>query len=115
MHTAPSVHFHGFTPGPDLPQEIHERIKHLDRLSDRVTGINVTMALPHRHQRSGRIFHVHIRVGIPGGELVVDRENEKDDRHSDPLVAVHDAFSRMERQLNDWVNRQRETRRHGHA
>jgi ribosome-associated translation inhibitor RaiA len=75
----------------------------LERLHDRLTGLDVVVEIPHRHHRHGKAFHVRLKLGVPGTELVVSHETDVEGAHENPYVAVRDAFLAMRRQLADHV------------
>src|SRR5690606_24006772 len=49
------------------------------------------------------IYHVNIRLEVPGRNIVVDRESEVDYAHSDIKVAIRDSFRKITRQLEEYV------------
>jgi ribosomal subunit interface protein len=102
------ISFHGVDPSPALEARIREHAKKLEQFYDRITGCDVTVALPHQHHRHGKHWHVRVQVSVPGSELVVSRDPGRDEDHEDPYVAVRDAFMAVRRQLEDHVHRQRD-------
>ena len=53
------------------------------------------------------VTHVNIRLSVPGEDIVINREPEKNPDHRDLFIAVRDAFDAAERQLEDRVRRRR--------
>jgi cold shock CspA family protein len=45
------------------------------------------------------LWRVHIRLGLPGGEVVVTHESPRDHAHESAAVALRDAFRAAERQV----------------
>ncbi len=86
---------------------IREQADKLDMFYDRIMGCRVVVAAPHRRHHKGKLYHVRVDMSVPGGELVVNREPSKDGAHEDVYVAIRDAFVAAERQLKDYVRRQR--------
>ncbi len=86
-----------------LDERIREHAARLEEFYDRITSCHVVIEEPHRHHRSGNLFHVRIHVAVPGQELVVDWKPPDDHAREDLLVAVRDAFKAMRRQLEDYV------------
>jgi ribosomal subunit interface protein len=84
---------------------IRELAAKLERFYDRITSCHVVVQAPHRSQQKGKLFEVHIQMRVPGEEIVVNRERPHDHAHEDVYVAVRDAFSAMERRLEDFVRR----------
>ncbi|MGZ9148026.1 MAG: HPF/RaiA family ribosome-associated protein, partial [Candidatus Deferrimicrobiaceae bacterium] len=88
MQSAPRITFHGFSASPTLKALIERQIGDLERYHPRVTGCHVTVEVPHRRQRKGRVWHVKVAVAVPGNEIVVRREVEKGRRHEVPEAAI---------------------------
>jgi cold shock CspA family protein len=64
--------------------------------------------VPHRSQRKGVAYNVRIDLTVPGNEVVVKREPDKD-LH----VAIVNAFETAERQLKSHARKQRgDVKRH---
>lgn len=104
------ITFQGMEPSPAVEQDIRRRASKLDRFRDHVLGCHVTVTAPHRHHRKGKPYDVHIDISVPGGELVVSREPGDVNAHDDVYVAVRDAFHAAGRQLEEFVEKQRESR-----
>lgn len=113
-------------PFPELIEpEIHERALKLERYYNRIMSCRVLVERTHRHHLDGNRFHVRIDLGVPGGEIVVNRNSnlhgEKQDldkereRKQDEVqavrkhvhVAVREAFDAARRRLQDYARRQR--------
>jgi ribosomal subunit interface protein len=82
--------------------DIHKKVAKLDSFYDRIMSCRVVVEAPHRHHHQGVLYNVRIDMTVPGGELVVKREP-----HEDIYVAIRDAFDAVQRQLKDYVRRQR--------
>ena len=63
--------------------------------------------LPHRHHETGNLYHVRVDITVPGSEIVAARDQQDNPKHADVLVAIGDAFDRVERQLHEYGRRQR--------
>jgi ribosome-associated translation inhibitor RaiA len=112
MQSQLQISFEGVKVSPALEEAIRTEAEGLDRYFNGITGCNVTVSSPHRHQRTGRPYAIHIRVHVPGQDLVVTDTDNGDLDHSDPYLAVRDAFHTARRQLEDYVRRLREGVRH---
>jgi len=92
----------------DIPQseaieaKIREKASKLGRYSDRLTGCDVTVESPERRHHKGKLYNIHIRMHVPGEELVVSKEPNED-----PYVAIRDAFEAAKRRLNEYAARRR--------
>lgn len=114
------VTFRNMEPSEAIEAKIHERAARLERFAQHIMSCRVVIEAPHKHHHQGKIFHVRIDTKVPGDELVVSRDPGEHHSHEDVYVAIRDAFDAMQRQLEDFVRRQRgdtkvhETPPHGH-
>ena len=90
-----------------IESRVRERASKLDTVCDHIMGCRVVIEAPHRHHHKGKLYHVRIDLTVPQGELVVSREPKDNHAHEDVYVAIRDAFKAAERQLEDYVRRQR--------
>ncbi len=91
------------TPSSDaIRQLIEEQAEHLQQYFERMTTCHVVFKLPDGNHRSGGLYEVGIHIKMPGGQTVdVGRTPQADERYSDPMFAVTDAFRRARRRLGD--------------
>lgn len=82
--------------------EVTEKAEKLDIFYDRITRCRVVIESPKRHQHDGKLYSVHIYITVPGAELVIKREVDKD-----IYVALRDAFHDARRKLEEFVRKQR--------
>ena len=101
------ISFRNMDPSPAVETRIREKVAKLSRLYNRIIGCSVVVEAPHRHQHKGKLYRVHIDIGVPGKDLVVDRAKPLDQAHEDVYLAVRDAFKAAERQLEDHSRRMR--------
>ncbi len=85
-----------------LDAHIRDKVKKLDDFFDRIISCRVVVELPHKHHHQGKQFNVRIDIGVPGSEIVVNR-----DHHEDIYVALRDAFDVAKRQLEDYARKMR--------
>ena len=78
---------------PEMEERIRAKAAKLDRFYDRITGCRVVIESPHKHHNKGNVFHVRIEVSVPGDELIVNRDPEKNRKHEDLGIALRDAFA----------------------
>ena len=90
-----------------LETRIREKAKKLESFFEHIISCRVVVDMPHNHKHQGRAFNIRIDVGVPGREIVVNR-----DRHEDVYVALRDAFDATRRQLDDYVQRLRGDTKH---
>ena len=119
-----AVTFRGLAGSEALEADIREQAETLGRLYDRIQSCRVFLEVPHRHHHDGRRFNVRLELVVPGDSIVVSHEgapaidlddtaaalhkrDEADSVLQHPRVAVHEAFRRMQRRLQDYARRQR--------
>jgi ribosomal subunit interface protein len=107
MQTPVQIVFHEVAHSPALETLIHEKVAKLEALFPRLMRCHVSIEQPHRHKQRGKAFNVRIALHIPGGELVVNR-----DQHEDVYVALRDAFEALRRQIEEHVQKMRHAVKH---
>ncbi len=85
---------------------IRAKAAKLETFYDKIMGCRVLVEKPHRHHQHGVLHNVRIDMTVPGAELVVKRES-----HEDLQIAIRDAFDAARRQLQSYVNKQRQNRK----
>jgi ribosomal subunit interface protein len=80
-----------------LETHIRERAEKLDEFFDRIMSCRVVVEMPHKHHQQGKQFNVRIDIGVPGNEIVVNRDHSED-----VYIALRDAFDAAKRQLEDY-------------
>ena len=106
-----------------LEELVQEEAAKLERFFDRITSCRVVVERPQRAP-SGKLYHVRIDLGLPGGELVVTHTpslhgNQQDLKlqrtrteadsllvHKVPATAIQDAFREAKRRLQDYRRKQ---------
>ena len=88
--------------------DIEAKAEKLDKYYDRIMRCRVVLESPKRHQHEGKLYNVHIYLTVPGSELMVKRDLDKD-----LYVAIRDAFQAARRKLEDFASQQRlDVKRH---
>ncbi len=90
-----------------VENKIREKAEKLQRFYDRIMNCRVVVQAPHLHHHQGRLYSIRIDILVPNGELVVSRDHHDDHSHEDIYVALRDAFNAAERQLKNYVRKQR--------
>jgi ribosomal subunit interface protein len=83
-----------------LDARIREKVSKLEKICPRLTSCRVVVAAPHHHQQHRRQFTVRLNIMLPGGEVVVTRNN-----HEDVYVILRDAFVAARRELQKSMHR----------
>ena len=105
------ISFHGMPHSKDVQEAIAERAGKLQRFHEHIVSCRVVVELAARHQRHGNEYNVRIDVKVPGAELAVTHERDKDIQ-----AAVREAFDAARRRLEDHARMQRrEVKQHGAA
>lgn len=101
------ISFRNFPPSEAVTRRVRAKVEELERFHPRIMSCRVLIEARHRHHRKGRLYHVRIDLGVPGGEIVVSREHALAHEHEDVHVAIRDAFAAATRKLEDFVRRRR--------
>jgi cold shock CspA family protein/ribosome-associated translation inhibitor RaiA len=127
MTTLPvQISFHGLAHSEPIEADIRERIAWLEEYYPAIVGCRVAVEVPHRHRHDGRHFHVRVELTVPGSPPIVvshepsqhgplkDAEEPAHRKGSEVVAidryaraAVHDAFDRARRRLQDVAREQR--------
>ncbi|RFC36216.1 MAG: ribosomal subunit interface protein [Candidatus Nitrotoga sp. LAW] len=83
-----------------LETRIRDKAQKLEEFCKHIMSCRVVVEAPHKHHHQGKQFNVHIEIGVPGNEIVVNR-----DHHEDVYVALRDAFNAAKRQLEDYARK----------
>jgi cold shock CspA family protein/ribosome-associated translation inhibitor RaiA len=119
------ISFRNMKPSEAVEVRVREEVAKLETFYQGIMHCRVVVELPHRHHKSGDLYHVRIDMTVPGAELVVKREpslqaslrqvdTEKQSKsyeahaaHKDVFVVIRDAFKEARRQLQDYARRMR--------
>ncbi|HUX90780.1 MAG TPA: ribosome-associated translation inhibitor RaiA [Gallionellaceae bacterium] len=85
-----------------LEANIREKAQKLDEFFKHIMSCRVVVEMPHKHHNQGKQFNVRIDIGVPGNEIVVNRDHSED-----VYVALRDAFNAAKRQLEDYARKVR--------
>lgn len=111
MQNPLQITFHGIDHSEAVEQRIREKVAKLEQLYDRITSCRVVIEMHHKNtsnlHHKGEPFHIRLDLTLPGAELVVKHDPKESHINEDIFVALRDAFQAMERQLKDFLARQR--------
>ena len=108
MKTPLQITFRDIEHSDAIEAHIREKAEKLETFFEPIMSCRVVVEMPHQHKHQGKAFNVRIDIGVPGSEIVVNRDN-----HEDVYVALRDAFDVAKRQLDDYSRRlRRETKAH---
>lgn len=80
---------------------IQNRIEKLEKIFDRMVRCEVAVSCPHRHRQQDRLYHLQIRIVLPGDDIIVTRKPLRNEAHRDVYVAIRDSFNAAERLLRE--------------
>ncbi|MTJ79559.1 MAG: ribosome-associated translation inhibitor RaiA [Telmatospirillum sp.] len=105
------ITFHGLDHSDAIEERIREKAAKLEQVCDRIIGCRVVIEVRHRNastqHRKGEPFHIAVDVTVPGAKLVVKNDPKDSHINEDILIALREAFDNIERQLKDYMDRQR--------
>lgn len=90
-----------------LEMKIREKMQHLEKFADHITGCHVTIDQEHKRHQQGKLFSIKLDITIPGSEIVISRHPDQHHAHEDVYVALNDAFNAAARKLEDYVRKLR--------
>ena len=102
MQVPPQITIRDMEHSDALEAHIRDKVNKLDEFFDRIMSCRVVVEMPHKHHHQGKQFNVRLDIGVPGSELVVNRDHAED-----VYVALRDAFDAAKRQLEDYARKMR--------
>jgi cold shock CspA family protein len=108
MKTTPQIDFQGMEPSADFHDQIATQIERLEDRYGRLTACRVVVKAPGGHHHTGGLYEVHVYLSLPDKrQVAIERTPHLDERFQRFEFALHDAFNRAVRQLQDQVGRMR--------
>jgi len=98
MKTPLQITFRDIPHSDALDAHIRDKAHKLEQIFADIVSCRVVVEQPARHQQQGKPFNVRIDLGVPGSEIVVDRQ-----QNEDVYAALRDAFDAAKRQLEDYA------------
>lgn len=98
MKTPLQITFRDVPHSDALDSHIRDKAQKLEQLFSDIVSCRVVVEQPAKHHLQGKPFNVRIDLGVPGSEIVVDRQENED-----VYVALRDAFDAAKRQLEDYA------------
>lgn len=102
MQVPLQITFHEVAHSDALENHIREKVEKLEQFYASLIGCKVVVDQPGSHQHKGKPFNIRIDLTVPGGEIVIDRQQDED-----VYVALRDAFDAARRKLEDYGRKQR--------
>jgi ribosomal subunit interface protein len=101
------VTFRGLEPTDALTSAVEERAYDLEQYFNKIQTCKVIVESAHRSHHQGNLYHVRVRLTVPGEEIVVSRDPAEHAQNEDMYLAINDAFKETTRRLEDYVRRRR--------
>ena len=97
-----------------LETRIRELAGKLVRFSSQIIRCHIVVQAPHhQHHEQGALFDFQVDIAVPGKEIVIGHTHTKNPAHTNPYVALRDAFRSARRQLQDYERiRRQEVKNH---
>lgn len=102
MQVPLQITFHEVSHSDALENHIREKVQKLEQFYSGLIGCKVVVDQPGMHQHKGKPFNIRIDLTVPGGEIIIDRQQDED-----VYVALRDAFDAARRKLEDYGRKQR--------
>jgi len=90
-----------------LQRRIRMLTTRLEKFSDQIMQCHVVVEPPPQHQRTGGPFTFRVDLTLPESRISIRRAGAADPTHTDPYVALRDAFDAARRKLQDYERRRR--------
>jgi cold shock CspA family protein len=117
-----NISFQNSEPSEAVRSEVERQAKRLEKFHDRITSCKVAIIVPQTRHRKGDLFKIDIRIAMPSHQdIIVTRTHDDVPEHEHILVAIKDAFSAAQRQIEDSIRKMRgdtkvhEEEDHGHV
>ena len=107
MQTPLQITFKDMEPSEALEARIREKVEKLEKMFHPIIGCHVVIEQTGKHHHQGRLFKVSIDITMPGAEIAVSRDHEKNHAHEDAYVAIRDAFDAARKQLEAYRDKRR--------
>lgn len=109
MKVPPEITYRDVEKSDAIDTLIHEKLAKLERVCDHISSCHIAVEKIHDRPRSGSPYRVRIDLTLPPShELVAESNPSSDTQYVELDTVVRDAFSKMERQLKDQVQLQRD-------
>ena len=107
MDVPPEVAFRNVEPTEAVKQLIADGLDDLEEVYDRITSVRVMVEETNPGRKAGKLNHVRVEIGVPGSEIVVNRNPPEHPASQDLHSAIREAFGIARRQLREFKRRQR--------
>jgi len=85
-----------------IQSRIQRNVEKLPLFHNNIEFCKVIVDVPQKHKYQGKLFTVHIEIGVPKKRLVVNRKVDEN-----LYIAIREAFAAMKRQLDEYNHKQK--------
>ena len=111
MITDTQVLFRGLEHSQAVEEAVQKRAEKLERYSDQILSLRVTVESPHNHHHKGKVYRVGVEAFIPNHDIVVNHDQHDKHAHEDIYVAIRDTFDAVERRIKEINEKKRQQSR----
>lgn len=101
LETPLEITFRNLDHSDAVEARVREKVAKLEQVHGRITSCRVMIEALNRQHTKGNLFHVNIEIGVPGKQVMVDRNSGKNHAHEDVYVALRDSFAAARRRLEN--------------
>ena len=101
------VVFRGIEHSQAVEEAVHKRLEKLERFSDEIQSLRVTLESPHNNHHKGKVYHVGVEAFIPNNDLVINHDQHDKHSHEDIYIAIRDTFNALERRIKSVYDKKR--------
>ena len=108
MNVPPQIIFHDMDRSQWIEDYIHERLQHLEKISDGVTSAHVVLTRSQGSHQHGNEYRVTVEVRFPPHhDLAAKKERNIGDAQVELRPLIKQAFEAIERQVKEVVQKRR--------
>lgn len=96
------VQYLDFTESEAVTAAVEAHAEALEKSFRRVMSCHVVISRPHRKLHQGGIYHIKIRLHVPGSQIIIDKEPGLNHAHEDVYIAIRDAFLAARRRVEEF-------------
>lgn len=100
MQVPLEINFHNMDRSEAMESRVQSRVARLERITDTIIKCRVVLDAVHK-QPHGSPLSISIKLGLPGKDIVVKREQRRHESKGDTYQVIGVAFDIAERQLEE--------------
>jgi cold shock CspA family protein len=100
------ISFHNMAPSEALERRVREAWQKLERRYAEIVSARIVLGAPHKQPHKSTLG-ISISIGVPGGDIVVTREQRLHEADNHATWVLNEAFDAAARQLEEYAQKQR--------